>query len=92
MHTCEWDMLLAEGEEFHQRLKSKEVGKKVVYKMLEGVPHGWDKAPNPVKPTPGVKEHYLKACKELRRVFGDERREDVVEEERRRRKSVPVVR
>jgi hypothetical protein len=40
--------------------------------MIEGVPHGWDKAPNPWKPTPGVREHYLRACKELRRVFGEE--------------------
>ncbi|EME41239.1 hypothetical protein DOTSEDRAFT_73603 [Dothistroma septosporum NZE10] len=71
MHTCEWDMLLDEGQTFYERLISGEIGKNVVYSMVEGVPHGWDKAPNPWKPTPGVKEHYLKACKELRRVFGD---------------------
>lgn len=69
MHTCEWDMLLAEDERFRQRLESDELQKHVVYKMVEGVPHGWDKAPNPIKPTPGVKEHYLRACAELRRVF-----------------------
>ncbi|KAF1352521.1 Alpha/Beta hydrolase protein, partial [Delphinella strobiligena] len=69
MHTCEWDMLLAEGEAFKTRLLGDEIGKNVVYVMVEGVPHGWDKAPNPIKPTPGVKEHYLRACKELRRVF-----------------------
>lgn len=73
MHTCEWDMLLDEGEVFRDRLVSPELGKKVWYKMVEGVPHGWDKAPNPIKPTPGVKEHYLKACKEMRRVFGAEK-------------------
>jgi acetyl esterase/lipase len=67
MHTCEWDMLLEEGEEFHERLISKEVGKQVTYTMVPGVPHGWDKAPNPLKPTPGVREYYLKACRELRR-------------------------
>jgi acetyl esterase/lipase len=67
MHTCEWDMLLEEGEEFHERLISKEVGKQVVYTMVPGVPHGWDKAPNPIKPTPGVREYYLKACREIRR-------------------------
>lgn len=71
MHTCEWDMLLDEGQAFRDRLTSPEIGKNVVYKMIEGVPHGWDKAPNPWKPTPGVREHYLRACKELRRVFGD---------------------
>jgi hypothetical protein len=65
-------MLLDEGRAFRDRLTSPEIGKNVVYKMIEGVPHGWDKAPNPWKPTPGVREHYLRACKELRRVFGDE--------------------
>lgn len=64
-------MLLDEGQAFRDRLTSPEIGKNVVYKMIEGVPHGWDKAPNPWKPTPGVREHYLRACKELRRVFGD---------------------
>lgn len=71
MHTCEWDMLLAEGERFKERLIAPGVNKHVVYKLIEGVPHGWDKAPNPLKPTPGVKEHYLRACDELRRVFAE---------------------
>jgi putative ergosteryl-3beta-O-L-aspartate hydrolase len=71
MHTCEWDMLLDEGQTFRDRLLSPEIGKKVNYTMIKGVPHGWDKAPNPLKPTPGVKEHYLAACKELRRIFGE---------------------
>ncbi|CAK3821984.1 AB hydrolase superfamily [Lecanosticta acicola] len=70
MHTCEWDMLLDEGEVFYKRLTSDEIGKKVNYTMIPGVPHGWDKAPNPWKPTPGVREHYLKACKELKRILG----------------------
>jgi hypothetical protein len=65
-------MLLDEGQAFRDRLSSPEIGKNVVYKMIEGVPHGWDKAPNPWKPTPGVREHYLRACRELRRVFGEE--------------------
>lgn len=69
MHTCQWDMLLAEGEKFRDRLTSKDIGKTVHYKMIEGVPHGWDKAPNPLKPTPGVKQHYLNATNHLRRVF-----------------------
>lgn len=70
MHTCEWDMLLDESQTFHQRLIAPPLSKHVFYKMVEGVPHGWDKAPNPWKPTPGVREHYLRACKELRRIFG----------------------
>ncbi|KAF2487556.1 Alpha/Beta hydrolase protein [Neohortaea acidophila] len=69
MHTCEWDMLLDEGRAFAERLTQPEIDKHVVYKMIEEVPHGWDKAPNPWKPTPGVREHYLRACKEMRRVF-----------------------
>lgn len=69
MHSCEWDMLLDETEKFRERLTSKPINKKVWYRMVEGVPHGWDKAPNPLKPTPGVKEHYLNACAELNRVF-----------------------
>ena len=73
MYTCEWDMLLDEGQAFHDRLLTPEIGKKVWYKMVEGVPHGWDKAPNPWKPTPGVREHYLRACKEMRRIFGAEK-------------------
>jgi len=90
MHTCEWDMLLKEGQDLHERLISKNVDKNVVYTMIKGVPHGWDKAPNPVKPTPGVKEHYLKACNELRRVFEDNTSSAELMD--RRRKSVPVVR
>lgn len=69
LHTCEWDMLLDEGLMFKDRLESTELGKKVTFCMVKEVPHGWDKAPNPLKPTPGVREHYLHACKELRRVF-----------------------
>lgn len=68
LFTCEWDMLLAEGIRFRDRLVN-EVGKNVVYQMVPGVPHAWDKAPNPIKPTPGVRQHYLKACKELKRIF-----------------------
>lgn len=47
MHTCEFDMLLDEGEAFRDRLTSDPLNKKVTYRMVEGVPHGWDKAPNP---------------------------------------------
>lgn len=90
MYTCEWDMLLKEGQALHQRLIGKDIGKHVIYNMVPGVPHGWDKAPNPLKPTPGVREHYLKACKELRRVFGESTTRD--EQERRRTESVSVVR
>ncbi|KAM3413523.1 AB hydrolase superfamily protein [Cercospora zeina] len=73
MHTCEYDMLLDEGKLFYNRLTSDEIAKNVTYTMVPGVPHGWDKAPNPWRPTPGVREYYLKACKEMRRILGDPR-------------------
>ncbi|KAF2144985.1 uncharacterized protein K452DRAFT_221690 [Aplosporella prunicola CBS 121167] len=71
LFTCEWDMLLAEGERLRDRLQN-ELGKRVVYECVPGVPHGWDKAPNPIKPTPGVQDYYLRACAELRRVLHEE--------------------
>ncbi|KAF2860287.1 alpha/beta-hydrolase [Piedraia hortae CBS 480.64] len=70
MHTCEFDMLLDEGKDFEKRL-TQELGKTVHYHMVPGVPHGWDKAPNPLKPTPGVREHYLRACKLMNQVFAE---------------------
>lgn len=73
MHTCEYDMLLDEGQTFYHRLVSDDIGKNVTYTMVPGVAHGWDKAPNPLRPTPGVKEYYLQACKEMRRILGERR-------------------
>ena len=73
MHTCEYDMLLDEGKTFYERLTSDDIGKNVTYTMVPGVAHGWDKAPNPLRPTPGVKEYYLKACKDMRRILGERR-------------------
>jgi acetyl esterase/lipase len=46
IYTCEFDELLAEGERLRDRLKN-ELGKNVRYYMIEGVPHAWDKSPNP---------------------------------------------
>lgn len=68
LFTCEWDMLREEGQKFKEKLET--MGKRVYHRMVLGVPHGWDKAPNPLKVTPGVQEHYEDACRELRRVFG----------------------
>ena len=67
MYTCEWDMLLDEGERMKARLE--DISKHVEYRMVPEVPHGWDKAPNPIALTPGVREHYLEACRELSRIF-----------------------
>ncbi len=68
VYTCEFDGLLVEGRKFSERLQN-DIGKNVIYTMVEGVPHGWDKAPNPLVWTPGVDQHYTKACFELKRVF-----------------------
>jgi acetyl esterase/lipase len=68
MFCCEWDMLLAEGERFRDRLKN-DLGKRVGYHMVPGVPHGWDKAPNPLRESPGARTQYMAACKELKRMF-----------------------
>jgi acetyl esterase/lipase len=67
LFTCEWDMLLVEGEVFRDRLRR--LDKTVHYTMVPQAPHGWDKAPNPLKQTPGVQTQYLKACKELKRLL-----------------------
>jgi acetyl esterase/lipase len=69
LFCCEWDMLLEEGEAFRDRLKS-ELGKRVAYHCVPGVPHGWDKAPNPLRESPGARQQYEVACGELRRLFG----------------------
>ncbi|KDQ08597.1 hypothetical protein BOTBODRAFT_561882 [Botryobasidium botryosum FD-172 SS1] len=68
--TCEFDMLLAEDERFRDRLR--ELGKRVWYRMVEGVPHGWDKMPNLFGVAPGVEECYREACREIKRVFHGE--------------------
>ncbi|KAF2432851.1 alpha/beta-hydrolase [Tothia fuscella] len=68
LFTCEWDMLLAEGIAFRDKLRR--LGKTVHYSMVPNAPHGWDKAPNPLKQTPGVQAQYLKACDEMKRLLG----------------------
>lgn len=79
MFCCEWDMLLQEGEKFRDRLKV-DLGKRVHFHCVPGVPHGWDKAPNPLRESPGAREQYMVACKELKRMFeieDDEVHEDL---------------
>ncbi|KAI4633210.1 hypothetical protein J4E80_000573 [Alternaria sp. BMP 0032] len=75
LFCCEWDMLLAEGERFRDRLQ-KDLGKRVHYHCVPGVPHGWDKAPNPLRESPGARQQYMVACKELKRMFDIEYDED----------------
>jgi acetyl esterase/lipase len=76
MFCCEWDMLREEGERFSDKLR-KDLGKRVHHHTIAGVPHGFDKSPNPLKESPGARQQYLVACKELRRMFElDEDEED----------------
>ncbi|KAF1842568.1 alpha/beta-hydrolase [Cucurbitaria berberidis CBS 394.84] len=86
LFCCEWDMLLAEGERFRDTL-SKDLGKRVHYHCVPGVPHGWDKAPNPLRESPGARQQYLVACKELKRMFEIEDDDD--DEEHDYRKDLP---
>ncbi|KAK0615319.1 Alpha/Beta hydrolase protein [Bombardia bombarda] len=68
-YTCEWDMLLREGEELAQRLGRPPINKDVRYKMIPGVPHGWDKSPDPLRPAASSEELYLECCNYLKEIF-----------------------
>ncbi|KAI0541537.1 alpha/beta-hydrolase [Xylaria digitata] len=67
--TCEWDMLLAEGEHLARRLELPPISKRVFYYMVRRVCHGWDKSPNPIKPPHKSEKVYKECCTRLCRVF-----------------------
>ena len=68
-YTCEWDMLLREGEALAKRLSQPPLNKRVSYSMIPGVPHGWDKGPNPLTPPERSEELYRACCEKLREAF-----------------------
>lgn len=68
-YTCEWDMLQYEGEELAKRLSRAPINKDVRHKMIPGVPHAWDKSPDPTKPAAGSEELYAECCKLLNEAF-----------------------
>jgi acetyl esterase/lipase len=68
-YTCEWDMLLEEGQEFAKRLEREPISREVRYKMVPGVPHAWDKSPNPNKPAELSEELYRECCGYLHEAF-----------------------
>ncbi|CAK7211670.1 hypothetical protein SBRCBS47491_001203 [Sporothrix bragantina] len=68
-YTCEWDMLLQEGEDLARRLGREPIGKDVHYKMIPDVPHSWDKSPSPLKAAPGAEELYRECCEKLKAAF-----------------------
>ncbi|KFY16360.1 hypothetical protein V492_01402 [Pseudogymnoascus sp. VKM F-4246] len=65
LHTCEHDMLNAEGVVFGERLKSPNVGKTVKGGIIENVPHAFDKMPNPMKYPEAAERVYGEVCAEL---------------------------
>lgn len=71
-------MLLAEGEQFSERLTG--LGKDVKVELINGVPHGWDKSPNPFRDQKRTNELYERAAGYLRGVFGAADRRDTVGE------------
>ncbi len=70
LYTCEYDMLNAEGIAFGERLTGSTIGKTVHGGLVKGVPHAFDKKPNPLKFPKSADRCYAEACAELRRVFG----------------------
>ena len=80
LYTCEYDMLNAEGVAFGERLSSLAIGKAIHGGLIKGVPHAFDKKPNPLSFPKAADRCYAEACAELKRVFGgrasvDERRQ-----------------
>lgn len=67
LYTCEWDMLLQEGQRFVRRLE--QMGKKVRAMMVEKVPHAWDKSPNPFRDQGKINIFYKAACAEMKAIF-----------------------
>lgn len=68
MYTCEWDELLVESERFRDRLRT-ELGKKVIYRKVEGVMHAWDKSPNLALEAGKREEIYSEVCSQIKRIF-----------------------
>ncbi|OAA57549.1 Alpha/beta hydrolase fold-3 [Niveomyces insectorum RCEF 264] len=69
LYTCEWDMLQREGADFAARLGRPPLDRNVFYKMIPGVPHGWEKSPNPLKLAEGSEDLYRECGKRLKAVF-----------------------
>jgi acetyl esterase/lipase len=58
--ACEYDDLMPEAHRFAERMQG-ELGKSVIYRLVPGVPHAWDKSPNPLQVQPMVNEVYEEA-------------------------------
>lgn len=75
LYTCEYDMLNQEGTQFGLRLSSREIGKSVSGGLIYGVPHAFDRKPNPLTFSKAATKCYAEACAELNAAFG--RRESI---------------
>lgn len=69
MHIClcEYDMLLAEGMRFVNRLKQE--GKEHTHRVVEGEKHGWDNPP-PMNPKESVYVEYSEAANSVAKWLG----------------------
>lgn len=69
IYTCEYDMLNSEGVAFGERLKD-ELGIEVKGGLIKGVPHAFDKKPNPIRFPKDAERCYGEACTELAEAWG----------------------
>jgi len=69
LYTCEFDMLQKEAERFKDRCQD-DLGKKVRFRMVEGVTHGWDKSFHPFTDYTEITKLYREACTDLNTAFG----------------------
>jgi putative ergosteryl-3beta-O-L-aspartate hydrolase len=91
LYTCEYDMLNAEGVAFGERLKGKGIGKTVKGGLIKGVPHAFDRKPDPCRWPVEAERCYREACAELNVVFRQGVHEGVSVEERRQLEGVERV-
>lgn len=66
---CEYDMLLAEGKRFAERVQDR--GKEVGYRVVKGAKHAWDKPP-PFNPPESMGIEYAEAVRAMARWLGTE--------------------
>ena len=89
LYTCEHDMLNAEGVAFGERLAGPNINKRLHGGLIKGVPHAFDKKPNPISFPKSADRCYAEACAELKRVFGGR---TSIDERRQLEESYPVER
>lgn len=66
---CEYDMLLAEGKRFAERVQGR--GKEVAYRVVKEAKHAWDKPP-PFSPPESMGVEYAEAVRAMARWLGTE--------------------